>query len=134
MDSLGLRGKVAIAGTNDDSAMLSPLAMKLNEVLSVECQVGALFGAGVLQDLRITDTRTRLPFLVNRQNVVAQRSQLFNHGEREVFVGEEPGHSSSLCVLADLTIDVLAVGTDVGPGVGQVFGADSDSCGANPLR
>jgi hypothetical protein len=56
---LGLRGEAAIAGANVDASMCRPLAMKLNEVLSVEYQDGAPVGEGVVQDLRIADALKR---------------------------------------------------------------------------
>ena len=47
MDAMGLGGEVAIAGTNDDSAMLSPLAMEQNVgvIARVPFDEGSLTGA-----------------------------------------------------------------------------------------
>ncbi len=55
MDPAGLRGEVAIAGTDHDAGMFRPLAMELDEMLPVEGQDGTPFRDGLRQDIRIAD-------------------------------------------------------------------------------
>jgi hypothetical protein len=123
MNSLTLVGEVAIARAYDDSGMIRPPVMELNEVLSVQRDDGALLGNGLVQDSFVVDAMPGPSCLVNRQNVVTECTQHFDHRKGEVFVGEEPGHRSGPLVLEDLKVDLGAVGADIRPGVCQVFGA-----------
>jgi hypothetical protein len=55
MNSSSLGCEVAIARAYDDSGVIRPLAMKLNEVLSVKGQDGATLGDSIVQDFCVTD-------------------------------------------------------------------------------
>jgi hypothetical protein len=97
--------------------------MELNEVPSVQRDDGALLGYGLVQNSFVVDAIPGPSCLVNRQNVVTECTQHFDHRKWKVFVGEEPGHRSGLLVLEDLKIDLGAVGADIRPGACQVLGA-----------
>jgi hypothetical protein len=124
MNPAALRGEIAIAGAGHDAGMYRPLAMELDEVLPVEGQDRTPFGGGMSQDIRIADAPLRHSRFLDRHDVMTEESELFGDGEGEILIREEPGHRSGLLVLADLTVDLIAMTAEISPGVRQIFGAE----------
>jgi hypothetical protein len=124
MDTAGLRSEIAIAGAGHDAGMFRSLAMELDEMLPVEGQDRTPFGGGMSQDIRIADAPLRHPRFLDRHDVMTEESEFFDDGEGEILIREEPGHRSGHLVLADLTVDLIAMTADISPGVRQVFGAE----------
>ncbi len=123
MDATGLAGKVDVHGAGDDAAVAGLNAVEAEEVFAVQREQDAIFAAGVAKDLVI---RQRLPGASGFQNsgdIAAESPEFFDDWQREVFVGVEPQHTGSVrFVFGDGAFDFRAMGTVVGPGVGEVFG------------
>ena len=64
---------------------------------------------GIFQDFRIAYALFSLARLIDRQYVVTKSTKLFDHWERKVLVGKEPGHRSGLLVFENLEVDLGAV-------------------------
>lgn len=65
----------------------------------------------------------RLAQVGQRHYVMTKAAQGFNDGQREVLVCENARHRRSRSlVLANLSIDLVAMGSDVRPGVSKILG------------
>src|SRR5271157_6348166 len=67
-------------------------AVETNEVAAVEGHENSLPGDGEVQDFGVGNGSAGVAALERGHHVVSQSSQFLDHGEREVFVGIDPGH------------------------------------------
>jgi hypothetical protein len=92
MDPARLGAEVVIAHADDDSRMMRPPSMELNEVLAIEGEDRAPIGDGTVENISVAHALTSLACLMNRQYVVTESTQDFNHRERKILVREQPPH------------------------------------------
>jgi hypothetical protein len=122
MNSLRLADKVRIDRACYDSCVKCSLRMQSNKVLPVERQESSTLAVGEGEHSVVGPTLLGFARFRDSQNVVSEPSQLGDNGQREVFVGIQPCHpapaASGRLVFGDLRIDLVAMESNVGPGIG----------------
>lgn len=97
------------------------VGMQFDEVSTIQRHDRTLIAPGGLQNRVVGNGLPGQASIGSGDDVVAGVSQGFNDREREVFVGEEPRHDLRAIVVGDLTIDLVTMGTNVGPGAGEIL-------------
>ena len=77
---------------------------------------------GKTQNVLVENRLIRITRFVRGEHVVAQRAQVLNNRQRNVFVGIEPSQSTRLRVRSRLVHDLVAVRREVRPCCAQVRG------------
>ena len=96
MDAPGQTNEVGVRGADHDSEVVGLiLAMEPFEMMAVVGEQNARFFLGMGEDLVIGPALVGLATFKHRDRVVPETPQLVNHRQREILVGEEPGHAQS---------------------------------------
>jgi hypothetical protein len=121
VNSFSLTHKIQIERTHDNARVISTCRMQAHKVFAIEGQDRPIATTGGIQDGFVSQGLTGLPCVVDRHNVMPEPTQFLNNWQREVLVGEQPRHSLSRLILADLPVDLVAMRAHIRPGVRQIF-------------
>ncbi len=97
--------------------------MQAEEVFAIHRQQSSLFTGREGQDLFVGPSLPGMTSFQDREHVVAEPSQFFNHGKWEVLVGIQPSHASCRFVVLNRPFDFFAMRAMIGPSVDDVFGS-----------
>ena len=108
--------------------------MQSNEMPSIEREHDPLFCHGKREDIRIRDRLPGPATLRSRQDVMTEAPQDLHDWQGKIFVGIAPRHSSRRFVGKNVVLYLLLVRTGIGPGMGQIQPATSDSSARGRLH
>jgi hypothetical protein len=120
-----LSREIEIESAQDHPCVLGIDSMEVQEVFAIQRQENASVSPCVLDDVGIGPTLTAAAHVLHCYDVVAQPSEGFYNGKREVLVGKKACHRSVCFVLSDLLIDGVAMAFGERPCVCQILRSQS---------
>jgi hypothetical protein len=100
---------IGVACAHDDAGMDANLAVKANEMPTIEGDYRSILGNGKCQDFPVGFALIALTRLLCRQDFVSKTPQLFNGRITEVLVGVESRHRLGILVIPNRHIDLIGV-------------------------
>ena len=124
VDPLGLSAEIRVERAHHDTGVIRMGAMKTHEAPAVQSQYRPPLRDSERQDLFIGNCLATPVGSFGGQHIVPQLAHGLHNRPGEVLVGVKASHLLGRLVHGNLLLDVVPVGADVGPRVGEVFGAE----------
>ncbi len=121
MNPLSLASEIGIECAYDNPRMVGLQVMQTDKVLAIESQYGPPQTDGIGQYHLVFDRLRCFSGLQDSQYVVSPSSQLFDNRLREVLVGIQFRHESSILVFTNLQFDFHTVSPHVRPRLDDIF-------------
>lgn len=115
--------QIRISSTDNDAFMLRTESMETDEVPAIESYDDPALGTREFENSRVGCLLVRQATLLHREHVMTQLPETISHGEWDVLVRVERSHRLGFLMLANSLLDLISVGTIVGPGIRQILGA-----------
>jgi hypothetical protein len=125
IDAARQRVEVEIDSADDDTGVSGIRVMQPDEVPPVQGHSRTAVRGGKLEHGAISQCMPGFPPIGDGDDIVPEATERLDHWPRQVLVGKQAGHRLLRgFVVADIPVDLVAMGADVRPGLYEVLGTE----------